>query len=73
MTVPGSHKTGCGEDKTGKSGSVSQQRKLPGIIWAAYTGQAVPFSKRKHCDPKIPVGIESVHLSSGLSHVSLWD
>lgn len=72
--VPGSHKTGCSEDKTSRSGSVSQELKHPGVVWA------VPFSQPKHCDPKIPAGIELVHPCSegalggceGLSHVSLW-
>lgn len=52
IIVPGSHRTGCSEDKTIKSCGVSQEQKCPGITWAVHTGQAVLFSKPKHCDPK---------------------
>lgn len=45
---------------TQESGSLVQQ----GVIWAAYIDQAVPSSNLKPYDPKIPVWVELVHLSS---------
>lgn len=40
-------------------GSLVQQ----GVIWAGHTGQAVPSSDLKPYEPKIPVRVNSVHLS----------
>lgn len=45
---------------TWELGSLVQQ----GFIWAGYAGQAVPYSNLKPYDPKIPVWVESMHLSS---------